>query len=256
MKTLLRTSAVFAALALAMPMLAQRGMSPSITNGTALGYPAASILTPNNQRFGDSAPRGTDRFGTFAGRTSRGFVPQRDHRDHHFRHNFNNGYPYYPVYYGGYDPYFWSSGVYMDDSSSLPGAGTFNTTPPANAQPPAYPAYRPYYESKSVIDDQGNIYDRRPEPANPAPSAQPQAAQPQGPISANGGEDNEIRTLLIFKDGHRMEIANYAIMGSTVYLFAGDHRKISLSDLDLDATVKANEERGTDFRVPAQPNAS
>ena len=36
MKNYLRTFAVVAGLALAMPMLAQRGMSPSITNGTLI----------------------------------------------------------------------------------------------------------------------------------------------------------------------------------------------------------------------------
>ena len=47
-----------------------------------------------------------------------------------------------------------------------------------------------------------------------------------------------------------MEVSNYAIMGTTVYVFTGDRRKIPLSELDVDATVKANEQRGTDFHVP------
>jgi hypothetical protein len=257
MKRLLPMSAIIAAFALAVPVLAQRGMSPSITNGTALGYPASSVLTPNNVWLGDSVPRGTARFGTFAGRpvTPRSFIPQHNH---HFNHNhcWNCSYPFYPAYY--YDPYFYGyGGTYFDDSSNLPGAGTFNTEqPPANAAYPAYPTYRPYYESNSVNDDQGRAYDRRDERGPAAPAAPPAATQPQPPLSANGGEDNSVRTLLIFKDGRQMEVANYAIMGSTVYLFAGDRRKIPLSDLDLDATVKANEERGTDFHVPASQNPS
>lgn len=244
MKNLLRTFAVVAGLALAVPMLAQRGTSPSITNGTHLGYPAASILTPNNMRFGDSAPRGGQRFGSFG--VPRGFVPQpnhRDHRDHHFRRNFV---PFYPVYY--YDPYLYGyDDTYTVNDSSLPGAGTFYT----QSQPPAnqveYPQYRPYIESNEVIDNQGNVYVRKTERA-PESSAIEQP-QPSPPTPGNASED-EPRTLLIFKDGHQVEVSNYAIMGSTLYLFAGDHRKISLADLDIDATRKANDDRGIEFRVP------
>jgi hypothetical protein len=247
MKILLRTFAVIAGLALAMPVLAQRGTSPSITNGSHLGYPAASILTPNNMRFGDSAPRGGHRFGSFATPQfpMRSFNPQwdrREHREHHLRGNFS--YPYYPAYY--YDPYLYGD-TYVESSSSLPGAGTFNTQPqpPANEGDAQYPQYRPYVESNSVIDSQGHIYDRRPERTPEPPSAE--AAQPS---STSNAQEDYVRTLLVFKDGHQMEVSNYAIMGPTLYLFAGDHRKISLADLDLDATRKANDERGTEFRVP------
>ncbi len=242
MKNLLRTFAVAASLALAVPMLAQRGTSPSITNGSHLGYPAASILTPNNMRFGDSAPRSNQRFGSFA--VPQGFVPQphRNHREHRFRNNFV---PYYPVYYNPY-PYGYDD-TYVESNSSLPGAGTFNTQPQPPANEPEYPQYRPYYESNSVVDSEGHIYDRRPERAPVAPAAEP--TEPAPPTSSSV-ENDEPRTLLIFKDGRQMEVANYAIMGSTLYLFAGDHRKISLADLDIDATRKANDDRGIGFRVP------
>ena len=238
-----------ASLALAMPMLAQRGTSPSITSGTHLGYPAASILTPNNMRFGDSAPRGGHRFGSFAAPQvpMRSFNPQRDHREHRDHHFRNNSFvPFYPAYY--YDPYLYGYGdTYVESNSSLPGAGTFNTQPqpPANDGDAQYPQYRPYVESNSVIDSQGHVYDRRPERAPEPPSSD--AAQPASTPSA---QEDEVRTLLIFKDGRQLEVSNYAIMGSTLYLFAGDHRKISLADIDLDATRKANDERGTEFRVP------
>jgi hypothetical protein len=70
-----------------------------------------------------------------------------------------------------------------------------------------------------------------------APSDPPPAPQPE--------------TVLVFKDGHQLEIGNYAIVGDTLYSLAGATRqKIALSDLDLDATVKANDNRGIDFEVP------
>jgi hypothetical protein len=59
-------------------------------------------------------------------------------------------------------------------------------------------------------------------------------------------------TLLIFKDGRRLEISNYAIAGSTLYnLSDGLPRKVALAELDLPATVKQNDDRGVDFQLPA-----
>jgi hypothetical protein len=57
-------------------------------------------------------------------------------------------------------------------------------------------------------------------------------------------------TVLVFRDGHQQEVTNYAIMGQTVYVF--DHRtqKIALTDLDVAATIKVNDDRGVDFHVP------
>ena len=60
------------------------------------------------------------------------------------------------------------------------------------------------------------------------------------------------QTLLVFKDGHQVEVVNYAIIGSTLYdLTEGHRRKIALSELDLNATAKQNDDRGIDFQLPA-----
>ncbi len=59
-------------------------------------------------------------------------------------------------------------------------------------------------------------------------------------------------TILVFRDKHQEEVENYAIVGDTLWNFAPQHtQKISLADLDLAATQKANEDRGTTFRVPS-----
>jgi hypothetical protein len=59
-------------------------------------------------------------------------------------------------------------------------------------------------------------------------------------------------TVLVFKDGHRSDVLNYAIVGNTLFDFAdGRTRKILLADLDLKATQKANDDRGVDFAVPS-----
>ena len=61
-------------------------------------------------------------------------------------------------------------------------------------------------------------------------------------------------TVLIFKDGHQMEVANYAIVGNTLFdLTPGHPRRVPVSDLDINATQKQNDDRGVDFRLPAGP---
>lgn len=59
-------------------------------------------------------------------------------------------------------------------------------------------------------------------------------------------------TVLVFKDGHQLEVANYAIVGTTLYdLTEGHRRKVALGDLDLTATSQQNDDRGIDFHLPA-----
>jgi hypothetical protein len=58
--------------------------------------------------------------------------------------------------------------------------------------------------------------------------------------------------MLVFKDGHKLEIGNYAIVGSTLFdLTPGHSRRVPLSDLDLDATKKENDDHGILFEVPS-----
>jgi hypothetical protein len=59
-------------------------------------------------------------------------------------------------------------------------------------------------------------------------------------------------TVLVFRDQHKQEIHNYAIVGQTLWNFAPQRtEKIPLADLNLPATTKANDDRGLTFRVPA-----
>jgi hypothetical protein len=58
---------------------------------------------------------------------------------------------------------------------------------------------------------------------------------------------------LFFKDGRRMEIQNYAIIGQTLWVL--DERnstKVPLADLDLDATQRENRSRGLRFSLPGR----
>ncbi|MGC2793592.1 MAG: hypothetical protein WA899_16320 [Candidatus Sulfotelmatobacter sp.] len=58
-------------------------------------------------------------------------------------------------------------------------------------------------------------------------------------------------TVLVFRDEHKQEVKNYAIVGQMLWVFDLQHtQKIPLSDLDLPATAKANDARGVDFQLP------
>ena len=71
------------------------------------------------------------------------------------------------------------------------------------------------------------------------------------PETASQTPDPVASTILVFRDQHRQEVQNYAIVGQTVCAFsAGRTQKIPLANLDIPATEKANDDRGVTFRVP------
>jgi hypothetical protein len=92
-------------------------------------------------------------------------------------------------------------------------------------------------EQRARREEDQDIYAR----SEPAPQ-QREAARADDPTPA---------TVLVFRDQHKQEVKNYAIVGQTLWAFASSRtQKIPLADLDLPATVKANDDRGLDFRVP------
>jgi hypothetical protein len=75
-----------------------------------------------------------------------------------------------------------------------------------------------------------------PPAAEPAPDPEPEPLDP---------------TVLVFKDGHKLEVENYAIVGPSIFDLSERHRhKIAIADLDIPATRKANDERGVVFQLP------
>ena len=70
-------------------------------------------------------------------------------------------------------------------------------------------------------------------------------------------EPPPVPTLLIFKDGRKVEVENYAIVGDTLFdLTPGHTRKVAVADLDLDSTRKQNDDRGVSFQLPPPPQAN
>jgi hypothetical protein len=71
-------------------------------------------------------------------------------------------------------------------------------------------------------------------------------------------------TVLVYRDGHREEVADYAIVGRIMYAHRSDGagesdasygmKNIQLSALDIPATMRANRENGLNFALPSAPN--
>jgi hypothetical protein len=141
----------------------------------------------------------------------------------------------YPWWYGGiYSPYIYSP--YYDPYWSWDPSSSFD--------------YEQQYETglANEMNEQSLEKQRLREQSDQYLYAQ--AAPPPPP---RGKERTEAvpATVLVFRDQHRQEVQNYAIVGQTLWTFAPQHtQKIPLSDLDLPATSKANDERGVDFRLP------
>lgn len=192
------------------------GLSPSVTSPNFNGTPFNFF---NNTPFNFQRP--------FHQRPI--FVPHR-HRDRGFNPFFSNviAVPYaYPVYVD-------DSGVddSMEEEDYRGGPTVYDRRGPGTEE---YERRDPSQDEPSRGQD-----DYRAAPAEPAPQAKV-ADQP--------------RTVLVFKDGHQREIANYAIVGSTLFdLSDGLTRKVALPELDLPATVKQNDDRGVEFQLPAKSN--
>jgi hypothetical protein len=144
-----------------------------------------------------------------------------------FRNNrFGYGFGY-PWWYGGfYDPYWWwDSGSRFDNDQQYEN-GLANEMNQQSLE-----------EQRQREQDDQDAYARS---APPPPPYQTQATEA---LPA---------TVLVFRDQHKQEVVNYAIVGQTLWNFAPQHtQKIPLANLDLPATTKANDERGVNFRLPA-----
>jgi hypothetical protein len=64
-------------------------------------------------------------------------------------------------------------------------------------------------------------------------------------------EDKARTTVLVFRDGRRDEVQNYAIISDTLWVFTKQRaRKIRVADLDVKATKEMNADRGVEFQLP------
>jgi len=95
-----------------------------------------------------------------------------------------------------------------------------------------------------------------PKPAPPARGKKPaptpaKATPPSSSAPAVQTDEQTPLTVLVFKDGRRVEARNYAIVGQTLWIYTeDDSRKTPVSELDVAATKNANADRGIVFQLP------
>jgi hypothetical protein len=120
---------------------------------------------------------------------------------------------------------------------------------------PSYDDYGPsYYSAQNDVARQQQDIDRLEDEVarlrEQRESAPRETRDPPAP-QAEGRSVVSTPTLLVFRDKHTQEVQNYAIVGSTVWIFSEQRAtKLPLSWLDIEATTKANEDRGVNFEVP------
>ena len=121
-------------------------------------------------------------------------------------------------------------------------------------------------ETKSeplMIELQGNRYVRfggRQPSADRGTNAAPDYAEANAQVTQPQTHTELAPTVLIFRDGHREQVPEYAIVGGTIYA-SGDYwqsghwtKSIQLSALNIAATIQANHEAGVRFTLPSAPN--
>jgi len=139
-----------------------------------------------------------------------------------------------------------------------------------------YPWWGGYYDTWSTWDDEDRRFDQdyyrqyeiandwnrqnleqqrmmREEDADGDQDAYAPRSSERRPAYDNASQPQDLApaTVLVFRDQHREEVSNYAIVGQTLWSFSGQRRKkIPLADLDIVATQKANDDRGVAFHAP------
>lgn len=201
------------------------------TSGTYNGHflaPAPSVTSVGSGHFPPPAPSVTS-------------LPNYPSQGFNGRQNYGYG-PYRKGgsgYYGGWSyavPYYYppDNSYYGYDYVGNGGGG-----PDLYSGPPAGP-------NDPILHV---IVEQPPAPPRQQAVAQPPDDPPPSPQPAAEVKPGE-PTVLVFRNGHQQEVTNYAIMGETLYVFDQSRKKIALADLDLPATVKANDDRGMEFKVP------
>ena len=223
-------------------------------HGGRSGFSGRSSFSPRGSSFagrGFGSSHFGPRFGGgFSPRFHGGFGPRFGFRGgfpggfhSHFRSSFAFygafGYPY--SFYAGYG-YPWY-GAYAYPVYTYP---VYSYSEPQYSSPRSDSDLDYSYQQKRNMEEldrlEGRLRrleDQRASASTPRPPQYQSQANPTSPV------------VLIFRDKHSQEAENYAIVGQTIWLFNEQRAtKIPLSEIDIAATEKANEERGVEFQVP------
>ena len=129
--------------------------------------------------------------------------------------------------------------VYAPPIYTAPPYISVQQAPPTNAGQVNELSYQVQRLTRKIqrLRDEQRLRDARRAPLEPPPST----------------ETPSVSTILVFRDGHRIEVQGYAIVGQTLWALTEQiSTQISISDLDLETTQKENAERGVRFPLPRQ----
>jgi len=164
------------------------------------------------------------------------------------RNRFFTGYvyPYYPYAYAypyGYYGYPYDSSYYNNDSDN---EASYYAQQQLNAQ---IGSLTEQIQDLRAQNDSLRDYVAR---TNPAPTQGPDRSYPQSLQQPMQTENPGPATVLVFRDGHRAEVRNYAIVGKTLWALSENRSvKYPLADIDIEKTAQENEQRGVEFTAPA-----
>ena len=171
----------------------------------------------------------------------------RRERDRDRHRSSRYGYAGVPIY-NSWALMPWDYG-YLDSNGypeEEPGTATAESAAqPGNYAPAPPDEHRPAYPvvEKEVLPP--------PVEREVAPPAAEPAAAPAPSTTALAGEPT---LTLVFKDGHRQPVRNYALTGTAVIVLdnaaSGRQQRIPLADLNVPATEQAAEAAGLDFSPP------
>jgi hypothetical protein len=106
-----------------------------------------------------------------------------------------------------------------------------------------------------MIEWRGDRYVR----ASSSQPASPDYAGPAGQMTRRT-QAQRLPAVLVFRNGSRVEVDNYTIVGDFLYTNADRwvtgawNKRIDLATLDIPSTLQANQQRGVAFNLPSSPN--
>lgn len=198
---------------------------------------------------------------------------QQSSSHHPFAHPVLAGFPY------------WAD--YVPTTNTTPSVIVIQAPAPP-AQNPATTIEEPKSSAPLMIEWQGDRYVRRSSSAESSRANQPDYIAEEKPSaskiekaassriaskgtphlttsdrerpSSDRTRQSQPATTFIFRDGHHEQSADYSIISGVIYA-RGDYwttgqwsKQIRVSDLDLPATIQANEIEGVPLRLPTSPN--
>ncbi len=212
---------------------------PGLTARISVGPRFRAVQPPPPGRFGVMSPRPFGRRASFVGPVA-------------FRHNLR-----FNIFFGNtcfsgrfFDPFFCQQFFFRN--RFLVAQPVFLPYPVYTApyyqvaeQTPSTVAYRESDLPRQVERLTDEVERLREEEAS-REQARQAVRQPRPSV-----DDKAATTILVFRDGRRNEVKNFAIVGQTLWVFTEQRaRKIPVSDLNVEATKEVNAGRGVDFRLP------